>query len=144
MVKKLFLVTLCLSVFSICAIAEQVTPGAPASSGVQPATPKKRVQQNKPTVGGRQAGSEQLFGQGATPPATAQKEQKSHRQNNPIVGGRQAGSEQLFGQGATPPATKQPYTNPHITKGNANSPAVGGGRQAGSEQLFGQSATPHN
>lgn len=151
MSKNLFLFILCLTAASTYVIANQTATTNPANVPGQPTTltPAKKIptakDQNNPTVGGRQSGSEQLFGQSATPSNTKQAETNHDtnkiKSNNPAVGGRQAGSEQLFGQSATPPSTKQKYTNPHINKGNSNNPAVGG-RQAGSEQLFGQSATP--
>ena len=55
---------------------------------------------NKPTVGGRQSGSEQIFG---NQPVTGQNGQKyntsgvTKSKNKSTVGGRQSGSEQIFG-----------------------------------------------
>ena len=51
---------------------------------------------NKPTVGGRQSGSEQIFGNPQLTPG--QKPDASTKdKNKSTVGGRQSGSEQIFG-----------------------------------------------
>ncbi len=149
--KKPFLLLLGLAIAGTTVFAaDQTTATTTQPSTATPVVPKQQdtvaksaSEQNKPTVGSRQSGSEQLFGQSATPsgvkkPAT-NPNGPGHKANRPTVGGRQSGSEQLFGQSATPPASKQTYHNPHIVKGNSNNPNVGG-RQSGSEQLFGQSA----
>ena len=92
---------------------------------------------NKPTVGSRQSGSEQVFG---NPKIVGQKgQQYDHSDttdsNKATVGSRQAGSEQVFG---TPeltgsPGVKAPQTG---TPRQMNNPNVGG-RQSSSDQIFG-------
>lgn len=94
------------------------------------------IKLNPPTVGSRQAGSEQIFG---SQKLTGKKGEVYHssgakRQNNPTVGSRQAGSEQIFGDPKITGKAGEKY-NSSSTK-RLNKPTVGS-RQSGSEQLFG-------
>ncbi len=92
---------------------------------------------NKATVGSRQSGSEQDFG---NPKIVGQNGQKHYNvvtsdSNKATVGSRQSGSEQVFGNPKLTgkPGVKVPQTG---TQYKMNNPNVGG-RQSSSDQIFG-------
>ena len=94
------------------------------------------VNGNKSTVGGRQQGSSQQFGEPVISGVNGQK--ASHgvvkHPNDPTVGGRQQGSNQQFGEPVISGVKGQRASHGVIK--HPNNPTVGG-RQQGSNQIFG-------
>ena len=90
---------------------------------------------NKPTVGGRQSGSEQVFGNPQLIPGQKPDTNTTTDKNKATVGGRQSGSEQIFGNQPVTGQKGQKYNTSGVTK--SKNKATVGGRQSGSEQVFG-------
>jgi len=129
--KKPILGLFLLAIFGLCF----------ADQSLDKSQPKNSNELNKPTVGSRQAGSEQLFG---TPKLTGKKGEKYHNKtpegqrepNDPTVGSRQAGSEQIFG---TPKGNgKEEHKYPPNQK--PLNPSTVGSRQS-SDFIFDQDKT---